>query len=62
MATVPTAPGVPKVTIRLDGTGALLDVDVDGHEPVAELIEERDGEPMPSFGDHRIPRPWLAAG
>jgi len=53
---------MPRVTIRLDGTGALLDVDVDGHEPVTELIEETDAEPMPSFGDYRILRPWLAAG
>jgi hypothetical protein len=54
--------GAPKVTIRVSENGSLLDVDVDGHEPVTEFVEENESEPTPSFGDGRIHRPWLAAG
>lgn len=52
--------GAPKVTIRVDGNGALVDVDVDGHAKITELVEEKESEPTPSFGDYTIPRPWLA--
>jgi len=49
-----------KVTIRLDADGGLESVDVDGHAPPSELVEERESEPTPSFGGAVINRPWLA--
>lgn len=49
-----------KVTIRVDASGALVDVDVDGHPRITELVEENEAAPTPSFGDRTIPRPWLA--
>lgn len=52
----------PKVTLRLDEEGTLSEVEIDGHAPPAELVEERDSEPTPSFGDYRINRNWLAPG
>jgi hypothetical protein len=60
MANPAAAAAAAKVTIRLNSEGRLVHVDVDGHDAPVELVEERESEPTPSFGDQLIPRPWLA--
>lgn len=52
----------PKVTIRLNASGGLLDVDVDGQQRPTELVEEQESEPVHPVGDHNIQRNWLAPG
>jgi len=51
----------PRVTIRLDANGGLLDVDVEGANDTTDLVEER--APIPSVADvaeRPINRNWLA--
>jgi len=52
---------MPKVTIRLDATGALLNVDVEGASDPTDLVEERAPVESPPYGG-TIKRNWLAAG
>ena len=53
------------ITVRVDENGALLDVEVEGHPKQTKLIETKESEPTPSFGDEEYKervRPWLAGG
>jgi len=56
---------IPRVTVRVDEAGALLDVEIEGHPGHPELIETQQSEPTPPFGDEEYKervRPWLAGG
>jgi hypothetical protein len=56
---------IPRITVHVDGNGALLDVNVDGHRRQTTLIETKQSRPTPSFGDEEYKervRPWLAGG
>jgi hypothetical protein len=53
---------LPKVFIRLNADGGLVDVEVEGEARPTELVEEREAKPTASFGDHTIKRHWLAPG
>ncbi len=53
---------IPAITVRIDGSGALLGVEVEGRSEPRELIETKPSEPTPSFGDEDnrpLARPWL---
>lgn len=55
----------PSTTVRVDETGALVDVDVEGHPPPGELIETKQSAPIAPFGDEEYKgrvRPWLVGG
>lgn len=56
---------IPTITVRVDEHGQLLDVGVEGQAPPTELIETKEAEPTPSFGDEEYMgrvRPWLIEG
>lgn len=56
---------IPAITVRVDETGALVDVDVEGHEGPGELTAAKRSEPIAPFGDEEYQarvRPWLAGG
>ncbi len=55
----------PAVTVRIDGSGALVGVEVKGQVDTTELIETQKSEPMAHFGDDEYKagvRPWAAGG
>jgi hypothetical protein len=56
---------VPMITVRVDEHGTLLGVEIEGLPKQTELIETRQSQPTPSFGDEEYKervRPWLAGG
>ena len=56
---------IPMITVRVDEHGALLGVEIEGCPKQTELIETRQSQPTPSFGDEEYKarvRPWLAGG
>ena len=57
--------GIPAVIVRVDGTGAVVAVEIPGRSEPPELVETQKSEPMAHFGDDeykaRIP-PWAAGG
>lgn len=55
---------IPAITVRVDATGALLGVEVEGQSEPPELIETRPAQPVAPFGDEEYKarvRPWLYA-
>jgi len=42
---------IPKITVRIDETGALLDVEIEQHPKHTLLIETQRSEPTAPFGD-----------
>ena len=56
---------IPAVTVRVDGTGALVGVEIKGDSQPTELVETQKSEPIPHFGDDEFRsgvRPWAAGG
>lgn len=56
---------IPAITVRVDASGALLGVEVEGRSEPPELIETKAAEPVTPFGDEEYKakvRPWLYAG
>ena len=57
--------GIPAIKVRVDETGALLGVDVEGQSAPPELIETKAAQPVAPFGDEEFKarvQPWLYAG
>jgi hypothetical protein len=55
---------IPAITVRVDTTGALLGVEVEGQSEPPELIETKAAQPVAPFGDEEYKarvRPWLYA-
>ncbi|MCA1690718.1 MAG: hypothetical protein ABR540_03870 [Acidimicrobiales bacterium] len=50
------------MTVRIDENGDLVNVDVDGHPDPTGIVETVPSEPLPSFGNDDIARPWLFPG
>ncbi len=56
---------IPAITVRIDETGALVGVEIEGESEPTVLIETRKSEPMAHFGDDEYRsgvRPWVAGG
>jgi hypothetical protein len=56
---------IPAVTVRVDASGGLVGVEVEGDCEPSELIETQKSEPMAHFGDDEFRsgvRPWAAGG
>jgi len=55
---------IPAITVRVDATGALVGVEVEGQSEPPELIETKAAQPVAPFGDEEYKarvRPWLYA-
>jgi hypothetical protein len=56
---------IPAIKVRVDETGALLGVEVEGQSEPPELIETKPPNPVAPFGDEEFKarvQPWLYAG
>jgi hypothetical protein len=54
---------IPGVRVRIDETGALIGVELEGQSQPTQLIETQKSEPMAHFGDDEFKagvRPWAA--
>ena len=43
-----------KITVRVDESGALVEVEIEGHLEFPELIPTRRAEPLPPFKDEEF--------